>query len=338
MKHLLSALVVLGCMVLNPNEISAQSTSAFSLFASDSLIHVRLITDMEQLVKDKREEEYQPGVLQIFRSPGDTMQIDVDVRSRGNVRKEMCYYPPIRVKLPSEKYAFHKLKWVIPCRDSESYHQFVLKEYIAYRMFEILTDRAFQTHLLRVEFVDTGQDDKTFSGYAFVLENEDALADRFGGRVYEPTILKEELLNMDQLALTTIFQYMIANSDWALVNRHNVEIITDPSTNSLLAIPYDFDYSGLVNTPYAVPRDELPIDRVTERYNAGVCLTEEAAENVRMLILERREELEETYNNLPYLTEQTKSEIQYMLKPFFKEMENARVVYKIFVQKCLSID
>lgn len=337
MRRYILKITLFAFSVVVSTGLLAQLPSAFSLFDSDSVMHVRLITDIKQLVKDKMDEEYQPAILQILRSPSDTMTLDVEVRSRGNRRKEVCYYPPIRIKFPKQEYSYHKLKWVVSCRDSDLYEQFLLKEFAAYRMFQTLTDKSFRTHLLRIEFVDTGRDNNTFSRYAFVLENADALADRLGGRVYEPVILKEELLNMDHLALMTMFQYMIMNTDWALRNLHNIEIITDRATNSLLAVPYDFDYSGMVNTPYAVPHPDLPIKEVTERYNVGLCLDEEAAEETRQLFMNKRAELEEACQSLPYLTERTKREVQYTLEEFFKDLENKRLVRKIFVQYCKAI-
>ena len=42
------------------------------------------------------------------------------------------------------------------------------------------------------------------------------------------------------------FQYMIANTDWSLSNKHNLELVKVPARDKVIALPYDFDYSGFV--------------------------------------------------------------------------------------------
>ncbi|HJR71262.1 MAG TPA: hypothetical protein VKA43_14560, partial [Gammaproteobacteria bacterium] len=42
---------------------------------------------------------------------------------------------------------------------------------------------------------------------------------------------------------------------------------------SQLVVPFDFDFSGLVDAPYAGPPPELPINSVTDRLFRGFCST-----------------------------------------------------------------
>lgn len=312
----------------------SQEMSAIDLLASDSYKQLVLTTDMKKLVKDKREEEYQPAVLEIMNEGGESITMDIDVRSRGNIRKEACYYPPIRFKFPKEQYEHHKLKLVISCRDSELYDQILLKEYMAYQIFEILSETGFKSELLRIKYIDTGRDGKEFERFAFVLENQDALAGRLGGRVYEPKVLRSRLLGPDQMALFTIFQYMVANTDWAFANRHNMEAITDPSTNTILAVPYDFDYSGFVGTSYAIPNESVPIKSVSERYNKGVCLDTDSAEKMRNHILSKQDEITAMVNDFEYFTDRTRNEVNGFLKPFFDLMSNQKQVQTVFCKNC----
>src|SRR5690606_23792468 len=90
--------------------------SAITLFSSDTTTSVVLETDLRLLIKNKYSEEYQPARLGIIRAVGDTVFHQVEIRSRGNMRKEVCYYPPIFIKFQKNQYSHHKLKWINICR------------------------------------------------------------------------------------------------------------------------------------------------------------------------------------------------------------------------------
>ena len=59
---------------------------------------------------------------------------------------------------------------------------------------------------------------------------------------------------------------MIGNTDWAVPNNHNVKLIYDKERKLAppLVVPYDFDYSGLVDASYAVPNEVIGTEKVTE--------------------------------------------------------------------------
>ena len=68
---------------------------------------------------------------------------------------------------------------------------------------------------------------------------------------------------------------MIANTDWSLGNKHNLELVKVPSREKIVALPYDFDFSGFVGQNYAVPHISLPIKDVHDRYFFSYKITEE---------------------------------------------------------------
>ena len=205
-------------------------------------------------------------------------------------------------------------------------------------MFAKLTDKSFRTYLLEVVYVDEGRDGEQFTQYAFVIENEDQLAERLGGRVHEPKILKVDYLDREQLALFNMFEYLIANTDFAFKNRHNLEIVTSPLTNTLLCIPYDFDYSGFVFTPYAVPHETVPIDDVGERYNKSLCLTEEECEAARQVFLSKKDEIMNLCSTIHGLDDRVRRRVVSFTEDFFDLMENKRLTMRTFVQQCREME
>jgi len=64
-----------------------------------------------------------------------------------------------------------------------------------------------------------------------------------------------EATNRQQNNFVSIFQYMTGNTDWAVPNYHNIKTDGTKERHHLptISVPYDFDYAGFVDAPYAVP-------------------------------------------------------------------------------------
>jgi hypothetical protein len=331
MRHLITA-----CIAVLSILCGYAQPSALSLFMTEEPLEVILTTDLRGLIKNKFTEAEQPAILGIIRSAGDTTTYDVDVRCRGNIRKETCYFPSIRVKFPKKDFSYHKLKWVNIC-DNEDDEEYLFKEYIAYKLFNIVTDKSFEVCLVHLHYHDSSNRQKPFTSYGFVIQNADELATEFGGRVHEPTILKESILNPEQLAIFAFFQYMIGNTDWEFGNRHNVEVFTHPETNSVMPVAYDFDYSGFVNQSYAVPHESMPIQHVTVRHNKSVCMDEELCEKTRQLFLEKKEEILSYCMEFELMKPKSRTRAVEYLEEFFKIIEDPTDTYRVFVKNCRPI-
>jgi hypothetical protein len=105
--------------------------------------------------------------------------------------------------------------------------------------------------------------------FAFLVEDDDKVADRHEIKKY-PKRRMSPLAVKDSSAINfTLFSYMIGNTDWSLAYQHNTEMFYDG--RRMIAIPYDFDHSGLVNAFYAKPNPMLKISSVTERVYRGLC-------------------------------------------------------------------
>jgi len=63
---------------------------------------------------------------------------------------------------------------------------------------------------------------------------------------------------------TTLFEYMIGNTDVSVSGLHNIVLVRDSTTLALNTVAYDFDFSGLVNTRYSSVDPRLRVKRVTE--------------------------------------------------------------------------
>jgi hypothetical protein len=107
--------------------------------------------------------------------------------------------------------------------------------------------------------------------YAFFTEHFDSLAARHAAAVWRPQAVDVRAVAADELATVALFQYLIGNTDWSVVYSHNV-VALRAASGAVSAVPYDFDFSGLVDAEYAGPPPSLPIRSVRERVYRGFCV------------------------------------------------------------------
>jgi hypothetical protein len=127
---------------------------------------------------------------------------------------------------------------------------------------------------------------------------------------------------MDLMAL---FMYMIGNSDFSITGRHNAKLLgfTDFGTRGYTPVPYDFDYSGLVNASYAVPGENLGISSVRERYYLGPCREDQDYQLAIKHLAEHREEILAMIQEFPHLNSKVKNQMVGYLESYFAAAEGS---------------
>ncbi len=207
-----------------------------------------------------------PGVLTV-----DGTDIPVKLGSRGHSRlsANTCEFVPIKVTFPRNQLAgtvFEgqtTLKLGTHCQSNPDFDQFVIREYLAYKLANLVTPLSFRARLARATYVDANSNRKLSTRSALFIEHENDVARRLGGReVKQPHMM---FADFDKDALTTamLLEYMLGNTDYSIWALHNVVIVQDKSRR-FMPVPYNFDLSGMVNAPYAVPEQRLnltPRDR-----------------------------------------------------------------------------
>jgi hypothetical protein len=156
------------------------------------------------------------------------------------------------------------------CARTADYEQYLLKEYLAYRIYNALTTKSLRVRLVRMTYRDTASRSEPLVRYAFFTEHFDSFARRNGATVRAKQQFDPR--SGDALAVTTLdlFEYAIGNTDWSAVHAHNVLLVEDPS-GLVAPVPYDFDFSGLVDAEYATVSPQLAIRSVRQRVFRGVC-------------------------------------------------------------------
>lgn len=303
----------------------------FKRFNRNSILKLTIETNTKDLVTKKYKEEWQPLTLKMQEENGDSVSWKAKVRTRGNIRKQVCYYPPLKVKFKKKwllkngmDSTYNDLKIVVGCRKGASYGDLVLKEYLTYKLYEELTDISFRTQLAEITFIDTEGKWKPMTTYAFIIENEDEMATRLNARCAKPKRLRSKYMYAHQLDKMTIFEYMIGNTDWSAHSSHNVRLIKCKDYPLPVPIAYDFDYSGLVNAPYAVHGEGIDIEKITERLYLGICREDGVLEEQIPLFNEKKDKFYQIINEFEYLNSKKKKIIISYLDDFYDVLNNPK--------------
>lgn len=247
------------------------------LFTSETPIAVTLTMNIKAVRKDRgADAPYHAATMSYTDSTGTVVTVPMRARTRGIWRLKNCDFPPIRLKVSdkaTKKTIFHDLgepKLVNFCRNNDAYEQYILQEFMLYRIYQLLTPVSHHVRLLKVTYADSATGKVEATRYGFVSEDPAQVAERMNG-----TILKEKGADSDDLdaaqsSIAFLFQYMIGNTDFSFGGLHNAELIRT-NTGDMLPIAYDFDYAGAINTSYAVPDPRLRIKSVRERQFRGYC-------------------------------------------------------------------
>jgi hypothetical protein len=253
----------------------------------------------------------------------------VQVQVRGNRRKDpaVCGFPPLLVKFPppTEQHslvgAAAELKLTTHCL-SDTY---TLREYLVYKLYNTLTDLSYRVRLCRITYRNDSGRGRSSVHYAFFLENTEAMARRNQAAVMpKQMVMVQQSLDQQATAAMVIFQYMVGNTDWSVPYRHNIRLLTRDRYTLPVPVAFDFDYSGLVMAPYAVPPEQLSIASVRQRLFRGYNFSPETYAAVRALFNARRAALYRVYVACPYLNPAEQRFSTSYLDAFYKTLNDPK--------------
>ena len=337
-----------------PAPAERDSAALRPLFASDDAIALTVELPLRPLRGDRGQDSPEREAVAVFPGPGgELMRVDVQIRTRGRFRlqRQICDFPPLRLNLPRSQVqntvfdGQDKLKLVTHCRDRDlAFQQYVLQEYLAYRLYNILTEASFRVRLAWVTYVDSEGRRDPMSRYAFFIEDVDDMAARNGWDVLEVRNVHPYDLRASQLRMLEVFHYMIGNTDWSVVAPergkdyccHNGRVIGN-MRGVALPVPYDFDLAGVVDARYARPAPDLEIRYVRERLFRGFCSPREEVEAALVLFQQQRPAIYELYRSQVGLdSAQLRITTEY-LDEFYEVIGDSAEVTAEFMEKCIPL-
>lgn len=99
-------------------------------------------------------------------------------------------------------------------------------------------------------------------------------------------------------------------------------------------IPYDFDFSGVVNARYASPPEGIKVNNIRTRLYRGLCKHNETVPGAVALINEKREAITELYQTTPFLEEKEAGKSLKYYEGYFKTVNDPKSLDRRIIQKC----
>lgn len=323
-------------------QVDTIDTSA-DIFDDREPMHVTLTFDIKKFQREKHKGEYMPVHFRYQFNDSIYLEKDMRLKARGNFRRGYCHLAPFWLNIRKADVAnenlqdTRRMKVVTHCRGTKAFDSYVLKEYLCYKIYNIISPVSFRVRLMRMTYVDTGRKNKVTEGWAFMIEPEEMLAERHDALVVKNDELAMRLMNPGQFDLVALFMYMIGNADYSVSGRHNVKILGLPGfgAKGYTAVPYDFDYTGLVNAYYAVPGENLGISSVRERYYLGLCRSDEAMMEAIEHINQHRDEILQLVSSCGYLSDKDKKEMLAYLEDYFNLAADFDIIGAMLKRTCL---
>ncbi len=317
------------------------------LFRSEEILPVRMAYSQKVLKAETNDSTYMKTGFSYRMEDGSWDSLEIKVRTRGNWRLKNCYYYPVKVRVKksvAKGTVFEgnkKLKMVLPCQQVNDGNDNVIKEFMAYKLYELVSPYHFKTRLLDIDFAETkGKKVKEHKIKGFFIEDIDKVADRHNANQLKRSV---HPLQQDNICCVRndFFQYMIGNTDFSVAYRHNEKLIFIEDKKAM-PVPYDFDMSGLVNANYAVvsqvQNEVLEIESVTERLYRGFKRTDGDYNKVRQEFLENRTKFFEVVDGLEVYFENPREfeEARSFLMDFFKVLQDDSMYRREIVAKARS--
>lgn len=348
MKPLLICILLLG-FGTTLADAEKPSGKVAPLFAADDILDVTITAPIDEIMRVRSLDEEMQGTF-AYRDveSGEEVTLDVGIRTRGRFRhdRKTCPFAPLRLNFRKTKGTLlaksNKMKLVTHCRTkSRTYEQAVLKEYLAYRILNTVTDWSFRVRLLRVRYVESTNGKDIVTSYAFLIEHRKQLAKRIGMKVDDSASTSVLALNSAHTNLVSVFQFLVGNTDFSPIKGqsdepccHNYVLFRGDKTQ--ISVPYDFDLTGIVDAPHARPHPRFNLSSVKQRRYRGRCANNEHLDASFETLRDQRQAIHDLIENLDSLSKGTRKSAARYVDSFYKIIDSPRRVERDIVRDCLG--
>lgn len=319
--------------------------NAAPLFSAHEILNITLRGDFKMIIDDVGDDRREHLAFLEYVEGSDTLVFNIKIETRGNFRRDPdnCVFPPLRINFKKSQVkgtlfeGLDKVKLVTHCRpNSRVYRQYVMGEYLVYRVFNILTDTSFRVRPFFVNYVDEPSGKKSQESFAFFIEPDDALEDRLGLDETKKKYFFQDSTQYGHVSRLVMFQYFVGNTDWAVSTLHNIKLFKPEDSERPYAIPYDFDWCGVINTVYARPLPRFEIKSVSERLFRGYCRTREQLEEQFEYFRLKKDDIYRLYESFEPLRKRQRKDALRYYDDFYEIIENEGMIRLEFMENCLG--
>jgi hypothetical protein len=318
-----------------------------NVFATDATLSLKLTGPWRDFMHDKSAKKKYSGTLEYVDESGAKHSMPVAFEARGHNRLKVCKLPGIKLifqKGAVEGTPFHgetSLKLSTHCSSGERWEQYVVKEMLAYHIYNLVTERSFKVRALSVSYVDSADPSPDAPHFGFLIEHDSAMAKRNHLKKLDMPKIALDQLEPLEASRFALFEYLIGNTDFAQLSGptpdrccHNSVLIGENPQSKLYTVPYDFDSSGLVDAQYAVPNAILKISSNRERLFRGFCAYNATLQTARGEILRLEPKILELARAESRLTADSREAVtNYLTKGFELLRDDAKFARDV-TEKC----
>lgn len=320
------------------------------LFGSEDILRLRIEAPFDDLIRHApaSTKPYEAHLTVLEATP-EVYPIQLSARGISRRNAITCDFPPLRIEFkdrPGDTSLFRgqkSLKLSTHCRRSGEFQNYALLEYAAYRLYSALTPVSFRVRLAEIDYVEARTGSLRVHRLGFLIEDIDELGARNGLKEIKTDKIERGQLNASAVARSDLFQYMIGNQDWSdrlptagRICCHNIRLLGAASAapSDLIPVPYDFDSSGFVDAPYALPPLGMPIASVRERNYRGLCQFNAQVTEVAHDFLRKQADLLAALDNTPELSERSRKSAHGYLEGFFSQIGDTDQFKRHILDKC----
>ena len=347
--HFRSIIFLIVFLLVSPLSFAAKDSKPPKLFDDPGVMNVTLTGPWKTVRKNIKDDVRYPVKLEYTGADGQRHTLDVEVAPRGITRRlRVCKFPPLKVHFDKDKtkgteFRGNKsLKLVTYCQVNSKYEQYYIKEFLVYRIYNLLTDYSFRVRPLIVEYRDSQDDDDSITRFSFLIEDIDDVAERNDFK--ELSIARTAYTKLDPATTSTfsLFQFMIGNLDWSATGGptedsccHNFRLIGESNESvPRYGVPYDFDSSGLVNAHYAAPPNALKMRNIRQRLYRGFCIFNDQLPESSRLLNERKADILALISNNSYLDDRYREDAISYIEDFYEILNDPKKFERLITDKC----
>jgi hypothetical protein len=318
------------------------------LFETHEILELTLKGPLNKISGKRELDVRYPAVLTYRDEQNKTIELEIELESRGNFRRRRstCKFTPLKLifnKNNTQGTVFEnqkKLKLVNQCDPfNKKYEEYLMIEYLAYLTFNEITPMSFSVRLANITYEEVDSTKKPRRNLAFFIEHKKRLAKRIGAMQLE--IEESSAVDIDSRHLNqgSLFQLLIANVDWSATHTkqeeccHNYKLFK-LADERLLSIPYDFDLSGIVNAEYSKPSIEMGQKSIRKRMYRGYCRNNDVLDENINFFNDKKAAILTLYQEFPYLSDRKKKSVIGFINRFYKIINDKTRVKRVILEKC----
>jgi hypothetical protein len=273
---------------------SQKAMKSDALFSDQTPLEIKLGYSNKDMNRKTNDSTFIDTTLEFLQNK-KWSSLQVNLRARGNFRRNECYFPPIKMKIKKDQYqgtifdGNKTMKLVLPCKLESENNDNILQEYIAYKIYERISPFHFKTRRVNIDFSEPkGKKIKKFALKGFLIEDDKRVAKRHEGKVFERYVHPMAMQHLTSVQ-NAFFQYLLGNTDFSVAYQHNGKLLY--VNKEIIPLPYDFDMTGWVNPSYATVNTTLGINSVQDRKYRGFKREQQYFDEVRQQFLDQKADL-----------------------------------------------